>query len=82
MALIEFLEQSMVDRQARKRIQALEERAVQLDCEVAELSARLSRGPADFARLGAGAQARLILVRPHPRRFPSVLATISEREAK
>jgi hypothetical protein len=47
----------MVDRQARKRIQTLEERAAQRDCETAELSARLSRGAgagaADFARLGA-----------------------------
>jgi hypothetical protein len=42
-----------VDRQARKRIQALEERASQRDRETAELSARLSRGAADFARLAA-----------------------------
>jgi hypothetical protein len=33
----------MVDRQARKRIQALEERAVQRDREVAELSSTVSR---------------------------------------
>jgi hypothetical protein len=39
----------MVNREDRERIQALEERAVQRDREVAELSPRLSPGGADFA---------------------------------
>jgi hypothetical protein len=47
----------MVDRQARKRIQALEERAVRRDREAAEITTRLSRGAADFARLAATIEA-------------------------
>jgi hypothetical protein len=42
-----------VDWQARAGIQALEEWAAQRDRETAELSARLSRVVADFARLAA-----------------------------
>jgi hypothetical protein len=48
---------AMVDRQARKRIQALEEEAVQRNREIAELSMRLSRGTAEFARLAATVEA-------------------------
>jgi hypothetical protein len=62
---------AMVDWQARERIQALEERAVQRDRETAELSARLSRGAADFARLAATVEA-MRASRPHP--LPAGLA--------
>jgi uncharacterized coiled-coil protein SlyX len=47
----------MIDRLARERIQALEERGVQRDNEIAELSARVSRGAADTARLTATLEA-------------------------
>jgi hypothetical protein len=47
----------MVDRQARERIQALEEWTVWCDRETAELSARLSRGVGDLARLEATVEA-------------------------
>jgi hypothetical protein len=54
-------------RQACKRTQALEERAVQRDRETAELSARLSRGAANFARLAATIEAILVSsARPSP----------------
>jgi hypothetical protein len=41
----------MIDPEARKRIQALEERGVQRDLEIAGLSVRLSHGVAELARL-------------------------------
>jgi hypothetical protein len=56
---------AMVDHQARKRIEALEERAMQRDRETAELSAQLSRAAADFARLAATIEA-IRASRPHP----------------
>jgi hypothetical protein len=58
---------AMVDWQARERIQALEEQAVQRDRETAELSARLSHGAADFARLAATVETiRACSPRPSP----------------
>jgi uncharacterized coiled-coil protein SlyX len=47
----------MIDGQARKRIQALEERAARRGREVADFSKRLARGAADFARLAAMVEA-------------------------
>jgi hypothetical protein len=58
---------AMVDREARERIQALEEWAAQRDRETAELSARLLRGAADIARLAAAVEAiRASLRLPSP----------------
>jgi hypothetical protein len=69
--LTPFLD-AMVYRQARKRIQALEEWAVQRDRETAELSARFSRGAADFARLADTVEAiRASGPRPSPAVLPS-----------
>jgi hypothetical protein len=48
---------AMVDREARERIQALEELAARRDRETAELSVRLSRGEAAFARIAATVEA-------------------------
>jgi hypothetical protein len=58
----------MVDRQARKRIQAREERAVPRDRKMVELSARLSYGVgADFTWMAATVEAiRTSLRRQHP----------------
>jgi hypothetical protein len=49
----------IVDREARELIRALEEQAVQRDHEIAELTARLCRVEADFARLAATVEAIL-----------------------
>jgi hypothetical protein len=56
---------AMVDSEARERIRALEEWAARRDCEVAELSSRLSRGAADFARLAATVEAIRASSNPH-----------------
>jgi hypothetical protein len=61
---------AIVDRQARKRIQALEERAVRRNRETVELSARLSRGAADFARLAATVEAIRASSPPHSPAVP------------
>jgi hypothetical protein len=57
----------IVDPEPLERIRALEEWTAQRDREIAELSARLSRGSADFARLAAAVEAiRASSPRPSP----------------
>jgi hypothetical protein len=65
---------AMVDRQARKRIQALEERAFQRDREVAELSATVSRLKATVEAIRASRPLPSPAVPPAPS-APSVAAT-------
>jgi hypothetical protein len=63
----------MVDRKARKRIQALEERAARRDREVAELSSTVSRLAATVEAVRASSPRPSPAVPPsHPTRAPSV----------
>jgi hypothetical protein len=57
---------SMVDRKARKRIQALEERAAQRDREVAELSSTVSRLAATIETVRASSPRPSPVVHPNP----------------
>jgi hypothetical protein len=61
---------SMVDRKARKRIQALEERAARRDREVAELSSTISRLAATVEAVRASSPRPSPAVPPRPPRPP------------